>query len=194
MAIIYKIENRITNEVYIGQTVFKLTKRWKQHIREANEALNGTRQSFPLFHRMIIKYGADNFIPSVLEECDKSLLDEREQYWIEYYKSYESGYNSTIGGQNLNQTEMGFTKINHPHTVSQFDSSGNYIKTFSSAQEAAEAVHVDASNIRKIVINKVIIVLVLYGNGVKIKSYIENLVRNIVSIEDIKPVWLNSTI
>ena len=26
---------------------------------------------------------------------------------------------------------------------------GNYIKTFSSAQEAAEAVHVDASNIRK---------------------------------------------
>lgn len=57
MGIIYKIENLITHKVYIGQTKYTLDKRWKQHIKESKEALDGIRQSFPLFHRMIIKYG-----------------------------------------------------------------------------------------------------------------------------------------
>lgn len=29
------------------------------------------------------------------------MLDEREKYWISYYNSYLNGYNSTIGGRNI---------------------------------------------------------------------------------------------
>ena len=46
------------------------------------------------------KYGYDNFIPSEIEECDNSLLDEREIYWIAYYNTTNKqyGYNMTTGG------------------------------------------------------------------------------------------------
>lgn len=49
--------------------------------------------------RAIHKYGKDNFIIETVEECDQQLLNEREIYWISYYNSYETGYNSTLGGQ-----------------------------------------------------------------------------------------------
>ena len=143
MGIIYKIENKVTGKVYIGQTLYDLHKRWLQHIRESKDALDGKRQSFPLFHRMIIKYGEENFVPSTLEECDNSILDEREKYWIEFYNSQEDGYNSTPGGQN-------FT-IDRPinQKVSKYKISGEYVCTFNSAREAAQAVGVDVSNIRR---------------------------------------------
>ena len=42
----------------------------------------------------------DDFDFSIIEECDKSKLDEREIYWIDYYKSTNPiyGYNTLIGG------------------------------------------------------------------------------------------------
>lgn len=145
MGIIYKIENKITNEVYIGQTIFNLDKRWHQHIKESYEALDGKRQSFPLFHRMIIKYGENNFIPSIVEECDDDELDKYEEYWIKQYNSNIKGYNSTIGGQKNGANKV----VSHPHEVSQFTLKGIFIKTFATASQAAKAVKVDASNIRR---------------------------------------------
>lgn len=142
MGIIYKIENKITGKVYIGQTLYSLQKRWLQHIHESKDALEGKRQSFPLFHRMIIKYGEENFLPSILEECDNSILDEKEKYWIDFYNSNQDGYNSTIGGQNnINKV------INQK--VSKYKINGEYICTFNSAREAAESARVDVSNIRR---------------------------------------------
>lgn len=57
------------------------------------------------------KYGYDNFIPSLIEECDNSLLNEREIYWIHYYNTTDKtiGYNMTIGG------DGGDTWTNNPH-------------------------------------------------------------------------------
>ena len=51
-------------------------------------------------HKVIHKYGIENFEFSIVEECDKSLLDDRECYWIRFYDSYNKGYNCTLGGQN----------------------------------------------------------------------------------------------
>lgn len=140
MGIIYKIENVITHKIYIGQTSFTLEKRWYQHTKESREALDGVRQSFPLFHRMIIKYGEDNFIPSILEECENTLLDEREKYWIDYFDSYNNGYNRTFGGKT--------STINHPHDVSEFSLTGEFIKHYNTVRDAAEERSVAASNIR----------------------------------------------
>lgn len=43
------------------------------------------------------KYGEDNFEHVIIEECDESLLEEREGYWIEHYESWHrsKGYNLT---------------------------------------------------------------------------------------------------
>jgi hypothetical protein len=40
---------------------------------------------------------------SVLELCDKDLLDEKEIYYIAQYDSYYNGYNSTKGGQFMSE-------------------------------------------------------------------------------------------
>lgn len=48
------------------------------------------------FARAIRKYGKDNFI---IEEIDSAKtqneLNEKEQYWIQYYNSVNDGYNET---------------------------------------------------------------------------------------------------
>lgn len=143
MGIIYKVENIKNGKIYIGQTTYTLHSRWLQHIREAKDALDGKRRSFPLFHRMIIKYGESSFKESILEECDDKDLDAREKYWIEYYDSYNNGYNATMGGQSI---ETG-KPINQK--VSKYSLEGQYICTFDNAREAAKSVNVDVSNIRR---------------------------------------------
>lgn len=49
--------------------------------------------------RAILKYGKENFNVETIEDCDASMLDERERYYIKLYNSFEDGYNGTIGGQ-----------------------------------------------------------------------------------------------
>ena len=49
------------------------------------------------------KYGIDNFKFEIIEECDKSILSEREKYWIKFYNSVApNGYNLTTGGEGGN--------------------------------------------------------------------------------------------
>ena len=45
------------------------------------------------------KYGLENFTFEEIEEVENSELDIREKYWINYYDSYNNGYNSTLGGK-----------------------------------------------------------------------------------------------
>ena len=88
---IYKIENLINHQVYIGQSK-TIEKRWQDH---KNRAKNGTSK----FYNALREYGIENFSWEVIEECPQEKLDEAEIYWIEYYDSFKNGYNSTSGGQ-----------------------------------------------------------------------------------------------
>ena len=85
---IYKVTNKINGKVYIGQSV-DIGKRWRQHM---------TAEDDIYFHKAIQKYGVENFEWEVIEQCKKKDLDEREIYWIEYYDSFNKGYNCTKGG------------------------------------------------------------------------------------------------
>ena len=39
------------------------------------------------------KFGAENFTFQIIEEItDRNLLDEREDYWQDFYKAKEFGY------------------------------------------------------------------------------------------------------
>lgn len=90
---IYKITNKINNKCYIGQTIQPVEQRWKKHLENI-----GTNQAYAI-HRAIEKYGIENFSFEIVEECDYKILNQREIYWINYFNSYEDGYNLTRGGQ-----------------------------------------------------------------------------------------------
>lgn len=92
---IYKITNTITNQCYIGQSV-DIETRWKQHVYESKKLHEKSK-----FYLALNQYGVEAFEFEILEECplEQEILDERERYWIEYYDSYNNGYNSTLGGQ-----------------------------------------------------------------------------------------------
>lgn len=88
---IYKIENLINHQIYIGQSK-NIEKRWRDH---KNRAKTGTTK----FYQALREYGIENFSWEIIEECPQEQLDENEIYWIEHYDSYKNGYNSTSGGQ-----------------------------------------------------------------------------------------------
>ena len=94
MAIIYKATNLKNQKVYIGQTIYSLDKRIKNHITEARNEKKPTP-----FHAAILKYGIDSFKVEIIETVEAEELNEREIYWIDYYDSYYNGYNATLGGQ-----------------------------------------------------------------------------------------------
>lgn len=94
---IYKIINLLNGHIYIGQSK-NIYKRYHQHHKY--EYKNEQRSDFHLYQAMR-KYGLHNFMIEVVELCSEDILDEREQYWIQYYNSFKEGYNMTEGGQNF---------------------------------------------------------------------------------------------
>ncbi len=94
MGYIYKIKNEINEKIYIGKTERTVEVRWKEHLKNINQY----KDTLPLYKAMN-KYGKENFTIEILEECDSSILDDREIYWIAHYGSYRNGYNCTGGGE-----------------------------------------------------------------------------------------------
>lgn len=90
----------MNNKCYIGKSE-NITTRMINHIHSLN---NGTNKNFHLQSAFNL-YGCDNFIIGVVEILNENDdINERERYWIEYYKSYkrEHGYNLTKGGDGGN--------------------------------------------------------------------------------------------
>ena len=93
---IYKITNIINNKVYIG----------KDTKNNPNYFGSGL-----LIKRSIQKYGKENFLKEVIDNCDSAIeLSTKESYWINYYNSITpNGYNISKGG------DGGDTYTNHPN-------------------------------------------------------------------------------
>lgn len=128
MGFIYKIENQINHKVYIGQTKRTIGERWIEHLEMHHPEV-------PLY-RAFIKYGISNFFIEQIEECPNENLDEREIFWINYYNSFENGYNATRGGST-------------PITIDYAKVIDIFLKTKSTSQTALE-VGCNPSSIRYI--------------------------------------------
>ena len=170
---IYKIyidECIITKKKYIGYTGNSLKERWRQKVYSS---LSG-HKTYKI-HNAISKYGSDDWTHKILY-CSKDLTHilEMEKYFIEKYDSYNSGYNSTLGGEtptfkNLSDShkssiskglkESYRNKKRLPlchsektkESIRQKKSTGSWhtpVGVFLSAQTAAKAMETSKTNIR----------------------------------------------
>ena len=128
--------------IYIGQTINNYKRRWQQHKIQSKERKTALYYAFA-------KYGIENFEPFLIEECSNDKLNEREQYWIQYYNTFidKEGYNMTLGGD----TSSNILK----KPVYQYDLSGNFIQEFESVSEAGRYFKTDASNISRAASGKI---------------------------------------
>lgn len=83
---IYKIENAANGKVYIGQSI-NIDNRLMRH----RSSLKSNVHKNPHLQSSYNKYGPSYFELSIIEECSREVLDDREQYWIDHYK--ENIYN-----------------------------------------------------------------------------------------------------
>lgn len=85
---IYKITNLENGMCYVGQAA-NIAERFRQHLKRGVGAEAPTRNKlYPAMYEI----GPENFTFEVLEECDRSLLDSREDYFQEFYQAREYGY------------------------------------------------------------------------------------------------------
>ena len=128
---IYKITNKLNGLSYIGQTsdVFE---RWRQHCARKNRTLGIA----------IEKDGIENFTFEILEKTNSDLANERERYWINYYKSYPEGYNSNAGPDTNKKRERKKTSRvpnGNGHPVAALDpKTKEIIQIFDSIADAQE--------------------------------------------------------
>lgn len=137
---IYKIENLINDKVYIGQSV-DIKKRWSTHI----SLLTQNNHCNIYLQNAWNKYGSENFIFDIIEECEQCELNDREIYWINKYNSFMNGYNLTPGGGN---TES-FRK-----PVIQFSIKGEEINRYHSITEAESITGISYSMISECCLDK----------------------------------------
>lgn len=158
MICIYQIRNLINNKVYIGQTV-------NEKRRRANHLfLLRTNQHHSIkLQNAYNKYGENNFVFEILEECSKEELNEKELYYIQIKNSYNNGYNCNLGGQfrtdmsgknNSQYGKKGDKSARFKDYILQLDNNDNIIGRFGSLYEAAEAVNGDFSTIRKCLVHQ----------------------------------------
>lgn len=137
--------------MYIGQTIFDVTTRWKSHITTPRN----------LIGRAIQKYGSANF--EFFEICTASAaadLNFLEEYFIKHYQSCgQLGYNLTSGGdasagkfklcvrRKMSESKRG--KTHHITAINVVDVSTNQAYNFSSLKEACKKFGISRSSILK---------------------------------------------
>lgn len=85
---IYKITNLKNGMCYVGQAV-NIADRWRQHIKRGIGAEVPTRNKL---YPAMLSIGVENFSFEIVEECERGLLNEREDYWQDYFQAKEFGY------------------------------------------------------------------------------------------------------
>jgi len=89
---IYKIVNLCNNKFYIGSTV-DFNRRKKEHFRH----LLVKRHRNDYLQNSYNKYGKENFTFIIVEYCERSLLAEREQFYLDTLKPNYNLTTSVIG-------------------------------------------------------------------------------------------------
>lgn len=80
------VSKKQSEEFYI---ICNIAERWRQHIKRGVGAEAPTRNKL---YPAMLAIGVENFTFEVIEECERSKLDEREDYWQNYFHAKDFGY------------------------------------------------------------------------------------------------------
>jgi group I intron endonuclease len=136
---IYAIHNVMNDKYYIGQAN-DIHNRWIQHrsrLRCGKHENNHLQASYDIYKENSFEY-------FVVEECDVEQLDEKEQYYIQKYDSYNNGYNQDLGGagcKGYKHTEeeiLKMRRVQNPKPVLQIDSQLNIVNRWESSAHASK--------------------------------------------------------
>ena len=157
--IIYKIENILTHEIYIGQTThprgfngrydFKgigIERVYKKLL--GNEARNESHNRH--LRRSIKKFGFDAFEVIEVFDTAKTIeeLNEKETYYINLFDSYKNGYNQSFGGDSVSGYDRPKSKdCKNSKQICQIGLDGILIKIWDCATDASNELHIDQSSI-----------------------------------------------
>ncbi len=91
---VYLIRHKISNKIYVGQTIQQLGRRWRAHLSVASGAGRSAIKA------AIAKYGADAFEFQFLCQVEtQNQLDAKEIHWIAKLDTLSpNGYNLNTGG------------------------------------------------------------------------------------------------
>ena len=85
---IYKITNLENGMCYVGQAA-NIADRWRQHIKRGIGAETPTRNKL---YPAMLSIGVENFSFEIIEECSRDQLNDKEDYWQDFFKAKEFGY------------------------------------------------------------------------------------------------------
>ena len=85
---IYKITNLVNGMCYVGQSI-DIASRFKQHIKRGLGAETPTQNKL---YPAMAEFGPENFTFEMIEECPGSQLNEREDFWQDYFQARTFGY------------------------------------------------------------------------------------------------------
>lgn len=115
---IYTIINKVNGYCYIGQSMNITNRLWQHKSLLRNNHHLYKNGDLSLLQKAWNKYGEEFFEFKIIEFCEVDKLDDRERYWISFYKcnhaKYRRGYNTTDGGEGAysNQHVKGRIQIN----------------------------------------------------------------------------------
>lgn len=98
---IYRITNKITNQFYIGASI-EIERRWRTHKTLCLNKNHKTTYWSKLYVNMR-EYGVSNFSFEIIEETSKKELRDKERYYIDKTRAYDSvlGLNNSEGGESV---------------------------------------------------------------------------------------------
>jgi hypothetical protein len=156
MSCIYTIKNIVNNKIYIGKASCFIT-RQKEHLRKLKAGKHVNKH----LQFSYSKYGKNAFMFDILEECDNTILDEREKYWITFYDSTKDskGYNLMYGGEGgigTKETREKQSKAHNKHKrkVYGFTLEGDFYKVWESIKDCSRDLLANPSDIRRTIQQK----------------------------------------
>ena len=131
--IVYKAENTVTGEVYVGATSKSLIERKNDHLQKSSKGSDG------FFHQAIRTYGSDSFVWTEVDSASSiNELAEKETEYIYMYDSFQNGYNSDKGG--------GFKKTVYQYNVE----TGELVNSYDDLVSAANAVNANKRSVSNV--------------------------------------------
>lgn len=157
--IIYKIENTITHEIYIGQTThprgfngrydFKGNGIERVYKKLLGNETRGERHNQHL-RRSIKKFGFNAFEVVEVFDVAKTFeeLNEKESYYINLFDSYKNGYNQSFGGDSISGYSRPSGKdCPNSKRICQIGLDGKLIRIWDCATDASNELNIDQASI-----------------------------------------------